>query len=151
LVLFAACSSGSGGGESATEVFEQSIEAAESLESAEIKMVMDQTMTMPDEDPFSSKSDFVVQSTFDPITMHQKGEMAMDVEGMPDESIEMEMYMTEDGFYLYEGMTDQWIKMDAQFSEFMNMMGAEQPDPVDQIKILEDHISDFSFNETSDS
>lgn len=151
LIAFSACSSESSSGASATEVYEEALEKAESMESVEINMTMDQVMTMPGEDPVKSESDFVIQTTLEPLTLHQKGTTSMNMEGMPDEAIEMEMYMTDDDFYLYEGSSDEWIEMGSEFADLFDMMGAEQQDPSEQLEMFKDHVKEFNFDESGDT
>lgn len=149
LIVFTACNSDSGA--SATEVFEKGVEVADSMESVEMNVTMDQTMTVPGEDPMQSESNFVIQTTLDPLTLHQKGTTSMDMEGMPDESIDMEMYMVDDQFYLYEGASDEWIEMGSEFADLFDMMGAEQQDPSEQLELFEDYVKEFSFDEVDGS
>lgn len=60
----------------------------------------------------------------------------------------IEMYMTEeDGFYMLNGESNEWLKMpDEQYEQLLAQTGA-QADASEQLQQLEQFIEDFSFEQ----
>src|SRR5699024_10798776 len=132
----------------AEEVYNEALAVAEDMESAEVLFNMKQTIEAPDEDAMSTEGEFVIQMTVDPISMHQEGSLTLDMADFPAEDVHMEMYFTEDDMYLYESDFDQWIMMDSNMAEFIDMMGAQQQDPVEELKMIEDYLDDLTFEQS---
>lgn len=141
-MILAAC----GASENAEEVYQKALEAGEKMESAELDMVVSQTMegagmmgTM------NMEMDTKSRMTIDPLAMHQAGTMKMDMDGMEIET-DTEMYLTDNGFYMYESMTDTWMKMSSDMMSMDDLMNMEQ-NPRDQLEMLESFIDDVEFFE----
>ncbi|HEY4601685.1 MAG TPA: DUF6612 family protein [Cerasibacillus sp.] len=127
--------------ENAEEVYNKALEASKELKSAEVDLDIKQTIGIPSEDmtmDISSKMD--VKMTTDPLTMYQKG--TIDMGDLLPIAMEMESYVTEDAMYMYESMSDTWMKMDSVLSEEMLN---QQQDPAEQLKLLEEFAKDFTF------
>ncbi|MER2113448.1 MAG: DUF6612 family protein [Solibacillus isronensis] len=136
------------------QVYENAMQRQQNLKSvhAETKMdqvtsfVMDgQTMEM------TSNSNLAMDIQQNPMAMYSKGTVEMD---MGDEQMELpiEMYMTEqDGFYLYNGDSNEWLKMpDEQYEQLLAQTGA-QADASEQLEQLEQFIEDFSFEQDDEN
>ncbi|MER1989089.1 MAG: DUF6612 family protein [Solibacillus isronensis] len=136
------------------QVYENAMQRQQNLKSvhAETKMdqvtsfVMDgQTMEM------TSNSNLAMDIQQNPMAMYSKGTVEMD---MGDDQMEMpiEMYMTEqDGFYLYNGDSNEWLKMpDEQYEQLLAQTGA-QADASEQLEQLEQFIEDFSFEQDDEN
>lgn len=135
----------------AEKVFEEALAVAEKMESAEIILDMQQTTETPDEGSMSSDGEFTVQMTMDPLLMYQKGSLTFEMAGIPPQDIHMEMYMTDDAIYLYEEDLGEWIKMDSHMSDLVDMLGAQQQDPAQELKMLEEYVEDLQFEQTDDT
>lgn len=144
MMILAAC----GGSESAKEVYENALAAGEEMESAELDMTIHQTMSS-EEMPEGLVMDMDMQSemTLDPIAMYQAGTISFEMDGMPFDT-EMEMYVTDSDFYMYESMSDTWLHSGEEMmpTELMNM----EQNPTDQLEILESFIEDVEFEEEED-
>ncbi|MER2028345.1 MAG: DUF6612 family protein [Solibacillus sp.] len=136
------------------QVYENAMQRQKNLKSvhAETKMdqvtsfVMDgQTMEM------TSNSNLAMDIQQNPMAMYSKGTVKMD---MGDDKMEMpiEMYMTEeDGFYLFNGDSNEWLKMpDEQYEQLLAQTGA-QADASEQLEQLEQFIEDFSFEQDDEN
>lgn len=135
----------------AEDVFEKALTVAEEMESAEVLMGMKQTMESPDEESMSTEGEFTIQMTMDPVAMHQDGSLTFDMAGMPAQDINMEMYMTDDAIYMYEDDLGEWIKLDSMMGDMLDMMGAQQQDPAEEMKMLEKYVDDLQFEQTEDT
>src|SRR5699024_10600892 len=124
------------------------------IKSAEVEAKVEMLMGLDGEE-MVTQSDMTMLMTMDPVTMHQKGTTSVlfDDGEDEDETIETEMYLLEDEIYIYEGFTDQWIKMDDSMGEMFGEMAQadEQQDPYEQLKMFEDHVKHFTLETTSDA
>jgi len=57
--------------------------------------------------------------------------------------------MTNDAFYMFEGNSEQWMKMPLDMAEMMGT--AEQSTPADQLQMLEEYIDEFTFEQDDES
>lgn len=144
MAFLAAC----GNSDEAKEVYQKAVEAGEKMESVEMDMVINQTMESDAmEGEMVMDMDTKSAMTIDPLAMHQTGTISMEVEGMPIET-EMEMYLTDTDFYMYESMSETWLKMstDMMPTEMMNTDQTAQ----DQLEMLESFMDDVDFSEEDD-
>lgn len=89
------------------EVFDKATEASKEVKSMSMTMQTTQKIEMPEEDlDFDSTMDATIQMIEDPLAMHQKLEM-----GMEEGKMSIEMYLVEDGVYMHEPQSDQWLKL----------------------------------------
>lgn len=132
------------------EVFEKSIEQSGTVESLKAHIDMTQTMEIPSQDlSMDMKSKMDMSMTVEPLAIYQKGETAM--VGVENGSQQMESYMTEDGFYVYEGLSGQWTKLPQEMSEQVLSLSSQQADPSQQLKELEPFMEDFKFEHTENA
>jgi|SRR5690625_3692613 len=138
--------------DSIMDLYEKAISASEDIQSAEVKANVEMLMGLDGEE-MVTKSDMTMLMTMDPVTMHQKGTTSVSFGDDEDETIDTEMYLLEDEIYIYEGFTDQWIKMDDSMGEMFGEMAQadEQQDPYEQLKMFEDHVKHFTLETTSDA
>ncbi|MFC4410463.1 DUF6612 family protein [Chungangia koreensis] len=129
------------------EVFEKSIEQSGSVESLKAKIDMTQVVEIPSQElSMDMKSKMDMSMTVEPLAIYQKGETL--IVGEENGTQQMESYMTEDGFYIYEGMSGQWTKLPPEMSEQMMSLSGQQADPSQQLKDLEQFQDDFKFEHT---
>ncbi len=141
MVFLAAC----GDSQEAQDVYQKAMEAGEKLESAEMDMKVSQTMEGdPEMGEMVMDMDMQASIVMDPLAMHQTGTMNMDVGGMPLDT-EIETYLTDEAMYMFESMSQTWIKMDASMTpaELTNM----EQDPTEQLAMLESFMDDVDFSE----
>lgn len=147
-ILFTAFLVACGGNQEAKDVYENAVEAGEKIESAEIDLQIDQTMTgEPMMGELQMNMDMQVALTMDPVGMHQKGNIEMDLQGIPMNT-GMEMYMVGDAIYMQDSMTETWLKLDSSTlpAEFSNIDQA----PSEQLDILKSFVDDVEFIEEDD-
>lgn len=136
------------------QVYEKAMQRQQNLKSVHAETTMDQvTSFMMDGQAMemTSNSNLAMDIQQNPMAMYSKGTVEMD---MGDEKMEMpmEMYMTEeDGFYMLNGDTNEWMKMpDEQYEQLLAQTGA-QANPNEQLKQLEQFIDEFSFEQDDEN
>ncbi|UJL47033.1 hypothetical protein KFZ58_03560 [Virgibacillus sp. NKC19-16] len=136
----------------AQEVYSEALEASEEMESAEVSMNMQQQIASEAESTsIDTESSFDMQMTMDPLAIYQEGttKMMMDgEEGMPE--MGMEMYMVDDGMYMYSDQIGNWMKVDNAAMDAVNAMDGQQQDPSEQLKMLQEYTDDLSFEQSDD-
>lgn len=150
-LVLAAC-----GNESAEDVYSKAMDAAEEMESAEATMDMTQTMDFGDEGSMDVDSSYDMEMTMDPLAMHMDGTTSIggddDTAGMSGlGDMDMELYMVDDMMYMYNGMMGSWMKMDGADVDMIEELAGQQPDPAEQIEMIEDYMDDISFEESDDA
>ncbi|WP_342514201.1 DUF6612 family protein [Sporosarcina sp. FSL K6-1522] len=127
----------------AQEVFKKSVEASADQKSMHAQMDIDQLLEVPSQDlKMNSKIKMDMDMIVEPLSMYQKMQMDMGEQG----SMDTEMYMTEEGFFMYEPTTDQWMILP---SELVGEMGGEA-DPTLDMEMFNDFVDDFTFEQTED-
>ncbi|MEK4386056.1 DUF6612 family protein [Solibacillus sp. FSL W7-1464] len=132
------------------QVYENALQRQQNLKSVHAETTMDQVTSFVMEGQsmeITSNSNLAMDIQQNPTAMYSKGTVEMN---MGDEKMEMpiEMYMTEeDGFYMLNGESNEWLKMpDEQYEQLLAQTGA-QADASEQLQQLEQFIEDFSFEQ----
>lgn len=132
------------------EVYKKSLEQSGSIDSVKAKIDMAQVVEIPSQElSMDMKSKMDMSMTVQPFAVYQKGETT--IVGEDNGTQQMESYMTEDGIYIYEGTSGQWVKLPSEMSEQMQALSGEQADPSKQLKDLEQFKEDFKFEHTEDA
>lgn len=136
------------------QVFEKAMERQQNLKSVHAETNMDQvTNLMMDGETMqmTSTSNLAMDITQNPLAMYTNGNIEMDMSGEKFD-MPMEMYMTEeDGFYMLNGETNEWIKLpDEQYEQIMAQAGA-QANATDQLEQLQQFIDEFSFEQDDEN
>ncbi|MFL0582751.1 DUF6612 family protein [Solibacillus silvestris] len=136
------------------QVYENAMQRQQNLKSVHAETTMDQVTSFVMEGQtmeITSNSNLAMDIQQKPMAMYSKGTVKMD---MGDEKMDMpiEMYMTEeDGFYMLNGDTNEWMKMpDEQYEQLIAQTGA-QADASEQLEQLEQFIDDFSFEQDDEN
>lgn len=133
----------------AQEVYSKAMEVSAEQKSMNAVMDIEQKMTIPGQDlnmDSKIKMDMDMDMIVDPIAMHQK--MSMDMGDLG--AMDMEMYMTDTGFYVNDPEMGEWIKMPKEmYDELMAQMGGET-DPTLDMKMFKEFTDDFTFEQTDD-
>lgn len=132
------------------EVFDKSMKVSNETESLSAKIDMTQKMEQPSQDlSMETASVMDMDITMDPLALYQTGTTTMKADGSEKaESMKMEMYMTEAGFFMNDETTGQWIKMPSEMYDQITQMSKQQSDPSQQLKQLEAFKDDFNFEQT---
>ncbi|SEN03785.1 hypothetical protein SAMN04487786_3103 [Paenisporosarcina quisquiliarum] len=135
------------------EVYDKSMKASEELKSVKGTIDMKQTMSIPSEEmTLDIKSVMDMEYIIEPMQMHQKGTTTMMgvSEGGESQETEMETYITEDGMYVYEGTTAQWMKFPQEMVD--QMMGTtNQTDPATQLQPLQEYLEQVEFEQDDEN
>lgn len=127
------------------EVYEKVTVANAELESFATEMDMSQKMEVDGEVvDIASKLDMdVVQ---DPFSLKQT--MTMDIPQAGKQ--EMESYLTEDGFFVFNPEEEQWMKLPTEFSDQIIQQSEQQADLQGQLAQFEGLKDGFTLDETED-
>src|SRR5699024_7197384 len=139
----------------AEEVYSKAVEASEDMESTEMTMNMKQEIDPEGEEgTITTDSNYDVEMTMDPMAMHMDGTTNMKMsdadENMPDMDMDMEIYMVDDGMYMYNEQIGNWIKMENGTMDMVEEMAGQQPDPSKQLEMLKEYTDNLSFEQSDD-
>lgn len=131
----------------AQEVYSKAMEVSAEQKSMHAVMDIEQNMSIPSEDMnLDSKIKMDMDMVVDPMAIHQTMSMDMGEMGATD----MELYMTDAGFFMHDAQMDQWIKMpNDMYEEMMASMGGET-DPTLDLQMFKDFKDDLKFEQTDD-
>ncbi|WP_249869989.1 DUF6612 family protein [Oceanobacillus saliphilus] len=129
------------------DVFTKAMEVSEGMESAEVVMDISQLLSSGESMNLEMQSEMKAEMIVDPIAMYQSGTMHMEMDGFPMD-METEMYMTEEGLFTYDSMSQSWIRLDNEM--YADLANLEQQDPSAQLELLEPFMDDVEFEETAD-
>ncbi|PPA71744.1 DUF6612 family protein [Jeotgalibacillus proteolyticus] len=133
------------------EVFAKSIEAGEDVNSMKAEMTLDQDMTIPNEDlTVTTASDIQMDMVMEPLGLYQESVTTSDQMGETEE-IQAEVYFTEEGFFMYDTASDQWMKLPTEMSDELLQMSDAQSNPNEQLRDLEQFTDDFTFEQDDSS
>lgn len=138
------------------DVFKKSMEQSESIKSLSANINMTQLIEVPSQEiSMETTSKMDMDMVIEPLSLYQKGTTSMTMPGMPSseqaDDMEMESYMTEQGFYMFDSMSNQWTKLPSDMYEQIMSMSQKQADPAKQLKDLEAFKDDFTFEQTDTS
>ncbi|MTW87282.1 hypothetical protein F3157_16715 [Virgibacillus dakarensis] len=137
----------------AEEVYTKALETSEKMESAEVSMNLKQRMeSEADSVAMDTESKFDTKITMDPMAVYLKGTTKMTMDGSEEKmpEMDMEMYMVDDGMYMFSDQLGggNWLKMEGASMDAIQEMAGQQPNPSDQLKMLKDYAKDLSFEQS---
>lgn len=135
------------------EVYDKSMKVSEELKSVKGTVDMKQTMNIPSEGmSMDINSVLDMEYIIEPMQMHQKGTITMMGigEGGEPQETEMETYITEDGMYIYEGTTAQWMKFPQDMVDIMTE-STQQTDPSTQLQPLQAYLDKVEFEQDDEN
>ncbi len=128
----------------AQEVFEKVQENSEEMKSMHASMNIDQNIEVPSEQvDMDSKIKMEMDMIQDPLAMYQVMDMDMGAEG----AAKIEMYMTEEGFFMKDPESEQWMKLPAEYYDELSESMTAGADPNLDFDTLEDFVEDFTMEE----
>ncbi len=135
------------------EVFEKSNSVMSEVSSFRSIMKMNQVMTMPGS--AEEAGNLEMQSNIDsaiimePMTLHQNMTMSMVAgeESVPMQDMNMESYLTDEGFFMKESVQNKWVKMPKELSDQILQTSNAQTNPSQQLESLEPFKDDFEFQQ----
>ena len=133
-------------GLTAQEVFDKATEASAEQTSMKADMSVDQLIEVPSQDlKINGKIKSDIEMIIDPIAMYMKMDVDMGEQG----ATAMEMYKTEDGFFVNEEGSGQWIKMPSELDEEL-LAELGNTDPTLDMTMFNEFVEDFKFEQTDD-
>ncbi|SOC18364.1 hypothetical protein SAMN05880501_11088 [Ureibacillus xyleni] len=134
------------------EVYEKAIERQNTLESVSADMKMNQTLVFGSgEEKFEmgTKSNMKMDMIVDPLSMYMDGTMTMaDPESGEDINVDMEMYMSDQGLFMQDSESKQWMKLPSEQFDMVMGQTASQANAAEQLEALKAFIDDFKFEQT---
>jgi hypothetical protein len=130
----------------ALEVFEKAMTASEEQTSMHAAMNIAQLIEIPGQDlTMNSKIKMDMDMIIDPLSMYQK----MDIDMAEQGAMAMEVYMTEEGFFMNDPESGQWMKLPGEmYEELLGEVGSA--DPTLDMKVFKEFVEDFKFEQTDD-
>lgn len=134
------------------DVFTQSLAQSEKLDSLSASIDMTQVVEIPGQEiSMETTSKMDMDMIVEPLSLHQKGTTSMNMLGeetlgAPSE-MQIESYLTDQGFFMYDSMSTQWLKLPEDMYEQIMSMSQNQADPSQQLKDLESFMDDFTFEQ----
>ncbi|MFS1517530.1 DUF6612 family protein [Bacillus sp. SCS-151] len=139
ILLLAACSSSDA---DVNDLFNKSMEAAKDLNSFSVDMVMDQTIEVGTES-MPQNMEIYLDMVQEPLTMYQQ--MSISMGDMMN--IDTESYFTDEGFFMYDSMSNMWQKLPSEQFENIMQMADNQQSPINSLKQMEKFVDDFELIE----
>ncbi|WP_444684102.1 DUF6612 family protein [Alkalicoccus luteus] len=133
--------------ESAEDVLIQSAETMEEAESYRADSIIDQQIEAQGE-TMNIHAESSMNITNDPMAFFQETTMTM--EEMDDTMAYNSYFHSEDGFYMEDPMTGEWMKLPDDSMNDMLSMAEAQTSPEQQLEQLRDYVSDVDMEETDD-
>lgn len=131
------------------EVFEQAREASEKIESIQADMSIKQNM-ISEAIGIDMNTDIsvVLEMIKEPLSIHQLMEVGIDEGDI--ETMQTEVYMTDDGLFMKEPMSEGWISLPTDmFDDVSASMGVGN-DPSLDLSSLKEFIDDFTFEQNDE-
>jgi hypothetical protein len=135
------------------EVYAKSAEASEKINSLHADMKTNQLMSMqPAGMEMDMEMDISMDLTTDPPAFYQTSETSIVSEDIENENpMKMEMYLTEQGMFLFDPTMQSWLKMpDESVEELKGLADQQTADPSQQLEDLEAFQDDFTFEQTEE-
>lgn len=129
------------------EIFEKAQANSEEMKSMHATMDIDQNIKVPSEElDMDSKIKLEMDMIIEPLAMHQVMDMDMGAEG----SAKIEIYMTEEGFFMKDPESEQWMKLPEEYYDELTESMAAGADPNLDLDSFEDFVEDFTVEEKDD-
>lgn len=130
-------------------IFEKAIEAAKEINNAEVKLESEQLVEIPSQSmSLNMDMDFELRMSMDPYAIHQKGVVKGADPMDEDAEVEVEVYITDDAFYIYDTEFEQWLKTNEMEFVGTAVDAIEQSDTVQQLERIEQYAEEFEIEET---
>ncbi len=129
------------------EVYQNAMDRQNQIKSLTSEVSMEQVITSGDQE-ITIQSDMTMDMTMNPIAMYAKGISTMADPSTGEETpMGYEMYLVEDGFFMFDEMSATWMKLPNENYEQLMGETAEQADASQQLAMLQSFIEDFTFEQ----
>lgn len=133
------------------EVYSKALEKNNEIESVKSSAVLNQSVTMGTEATINTVSEIDMSMINSPLTVHQVNKTTMSGEEAEEQSVTVESYMTEEGFFMQDPTAGGWVKLPSEMSDQLLQMNESQSNPASELENLEAYIEDFTFEQNDDS
>ncbi len=131
----------------AQEVYEKAMAVSEEQKSMHAQMAIDQVIKVPSQElEMDNKIKMDMDMVIEPLSIYQKMNMDMGEQGKMD----MEMYMTDAGFFMSNPESEGWIKLPNDMYEVMVGQMASGVNPSLDMNMFKEFAKDFKFEQTED-
>src|SRR5699024_12477924 len=91
------------------------------LDSVKVIVNTMQTIKTPNNESIASGGECTNNMTTKPLSTYQQGEISFDLKDMPTIDKQLEMYIVDDLMYVYESELDEWVKMEEEAENMLNI------------------------------
>lgn len=129
------------------QVYKKTVEVSDKLKSLSMVSELNQSIDLNDQSQqLMIQSDISMDIMKEPFSLYQKMNMTFD--GQPPQ--DTESYLTDAGFFQFDPLTQNWMKLPETMSSELLRLQNSQADPSADLKIMQQYINDIAF-ESDDS
>lgn len=133
------------------QVMTKSVEASEKIKSFAVQMDMTQEMSDGNQADVMNMDSTIDMKVFtDPMSIYQKMDMDMTEAGI-ENVYTTEMYLSEEGIFVYDSAENQWTKFPQEMSDQLMQLSDQQSNPSEELKKLEQFADDFVFEQDAEN
>lgn len=133
------------------EIYNNALEAAEEMKSAEVDIEMKQEMGVPhEESTMVMESQMSGSIIVEPLAMHQKGTASITMGEDGPMEMDQELYFVDNEMYSFDSLSGEWLKMDESTIP-MDFVNTEQMDTSEQLNMFKDYVDDLKYEETDNA
>ncbi|MDV2684261.1 DUF6612 family protein [Alkalihalophilus lindianensis] len=130
------------------DILTKSIEAMNGVESFTTEMDVDQETTLGEDETFTTQMKMKMDATQNPLAFYQQTSMQMPE--LEEATMNAEVYFTEDGAYMNDGMEDVWFKYPDEFTQDLLALQEMQMNPEEQLELLKSYTENLTMTEEGD-
>jgi hypothetical protein len=130
------------------DILSKSIEAMNGVESFTTEMDVDQETTLGEDETFTTQMKMKMDATQNPLAFYQQTSMQMPE--FEEATMNAEVYFTENGAYMNDGMEDVWFKYPDEFTQDLLALQEMQMNPEEQLKLLKSYTENLTMTEEGD-
>ncbi|KAA0948482.1 hypothetical protein FQ087_15845 [Sporosarcina sp. ANT_H38] len=132
----------------AQEVYEKAMAVSEEQTSMNAKMDIDQHIKVPSQEfEMNNTIKMDMDMVMEPLSIYQKMNIDMGEQG----KMNMEIYMTDTGFFVNEPESGEWIKLPNEMYETMIGQMGGGANPTLDMNMFKEFADDFKFEQTEDA
>lgn len=132
----------------AQEVYKKAMTVSEEQKSMHATMDIDQHITVPTQEfEMNSTIKMDMDMVMEPLSIYQKMNIDMGEQG----KMEVEIYMTDTGFFMNDPESGEWIKLPNDMYETMIGQMGGGANPTLDMNMFKEFVDDFKFEQTEDA
>ncbi|WP_100374029.1 DUF6612 family protein [Bacillus sp. FJAT-45037] len=127
------------------DVLAKSIEAMNNVKSYRTDMNISQETSLGQDETIATDISMRMDMIEEPLAFHQQTTMTMPDFG--EDAYVTEMYFTEEGVFMYDGMEDFWFSYPEEFQEEFIAIQDMQMNPEEQLELLQSYADNLTLTE----